>query len=200
MQASDLLEHLPDCRLSYRPGFLSPARADALMGHLLESVPWRQDSITLFGKTHPQPRLTALYGEAGKSYSYSGITMHPLPFTPALQELKNSVEAACGQNFSTVLVNLYRDGRDSNGWHADNEPELGPALVIASLSLGATRAFHLKHRRLKDQRVKLQLEAGSLLLMAGETQMHWLHQVPKTSRPVGPRINLTFRKILERGA
>ncbi len=199
MEPADRLEHLPDCRVSYSPGFLAPARAEALFTRLLAEVPWRQDSITVFGKTYPQPRLTALYGEAGKAYSYSGITMHPLPFTPALLELKEEVEGACGQSFSTVLLNLYRNGRDSNGWHADNEPELGPAPFIASVSLGATRAFHLKHRRLKDQRLKLDLAAGSLLLMAGETQQHWLHQVPKTLRPVGPRINLTFRKIGEIG-
>lgn len=200
MELADRLELLPDCRLRYHPGFLAPARAEILFRHLLESVPWRQDTITLFGKTHLQPRLTALYGESGKSYTYSGITMHPLPLTEVLKGLQKEIEEACGQSFSSVLLNLYRHGRDSNGWHADNERELGPAPVIASLSLGATRAFHLKHRQLKDQRVKLDLEAGSLLLMAGDTQAHWLHQVPKTSRPVGPRINLTFRKILEKGA
>ncbi len=200
MQPAARLDHLPDCRLSYLPGFLEPPRAEALFRHLLETVPWRQDAITLFGKTYPQPRLTALYGDAGKPYSYSGITMHPLPLTPALQELRAAVEGVCGQRFSTVLLNLYRDGRDSNGWHADNEPELGPDPVIASLSLGAPRAFHLKHRELKDQRLKWVLEPGSLLLMAGGTQRHWLHQVPKTRRPVGPRINLTFREILEKGA
>lgn len=194
------LENLPDCRLRYLPGFLPPERAESIFRALLTEVPWREDTITLFGKTYPQPRLTALYGEGDKTYSYSGITLHPLPFTPLLQELKEAVERESGHDFSTVLLNLYRDGRDSNGWHADNERELGPAPVIASLSLGAPRAFHLKHRRLKEQRCKLVLEPGSLLLMAGETQRHWLHQVPKTARPVGPRINLTFRKIFGTGA
>lgn len=195
MDASLKLENLPDCELRYLPGFLEPDRAATSFERLLTEMPWREDEITLFGKTYLQPRLTALYGEGGKTYSYSGITMHPLPFTPLLQELRDAVEKASGRDFNTVLINLYRDGRDSNGWHADNERELGPAPVIASLSLGAPRAFHLKHRQFKDQRYKLILEPGSLLLMAGNTQRFWLHQVPKTRRPVGPRINLTFRKI-----
>ena len=194
------LEGLPDCDLRYLPGFIDPDRAEEIFKRLLAEVPWREDTITLFGKTYPQPRLTALYGEGGKTYSYSGITLHPLPFTPLLQELRQAVAHESGLDFSTVLLNLYRDGRDSNGWHADNERELGPAPAIASLSLGAPRAFHLKHRFRKDQRCKLVLEPGSLLLMAGKTQQFWLHQVPKTRRPVGPRINLTFRKIFGTGA
>jgi alkylated DNA repair dioxygenase AlkB len=197
MEAFPILENLPDCALRYLPGFLPPDRAEIIFRKLLTGVPWREDTITLFGKTYPQPRLTALYGEGGKTYSYSGITMHPLPFTPLLHDLREAVEKESGHMFNTVLINLYRDGRDSNGWHADNERELGPAPAIASLSLGAPRAFHLKHRHLKDQRCRLVLEPGSLLLMAGDTQRFWLHQVPKTKRPVGPRINLTFRKILE---
>jgi alkylated DNA repair dioxygenase AlkB len=200
MEAPVPLENLPDCELRYLPGFLPPGRAEALFRKLLAEVPWREDTITLFGKTYPQPRLTALYGEGGKTYAYSGITLHPLPFTPLLQQLREAVERESGHDFSTVLINLYRDGRDSNGWHADNERELGPAPVIASLSLGAPRAFHLKHRHRKEQRCKLVLEPGSLLLMAGDTQRYWLHQVPKTRRAVGPRINLTFRKIFETGA
>ena len=131
-------------------------RADQDFGReLLAGVPWREDTITLFGKTYPQPRLTALYGEGGKTYTYSGITMHRLPFTPLLHDLREAVAKESGLAFNTVLINLYRDGRDSNGWHADNEPELGPAPAIASLSVGAPRAFHLKHRHLKDQRCNL---------------------------------------------
>lgn len=194
LQAGTFL--LPDAEVTYIPGFLPPDRADALFGLLLGQVSWRQDDIRLFGKTYPQPRLTALYGESGKTYTYSGITMYPEPFPPALEALRGAVEARTGHAFSTCLLNLYRHGEDSNGWHADNEKELGANPVIASVSLGETRAFHLRHRTDTTLRYKLLLEHGSLLLMGGAMQHHWLHQVPKTRKPVGRRINLTFRKIL----
>jgi alkylated DNA repair dioxygenase AlkB len=190
------LTPLPDAELQYIPGFLPPDRADALFMNLLEGTPWRQDDIRIFGKTYPQPRLTALYGVSGRTYTYSGITMHPEPFPPALENLRSSIEAQSGQTFTTCLLNLYRDGEDSNGWHADNERELGPNPFIASVSLGQTRAFHLKHRTDPSLRFKLLLEHGSLLIMGGAMQHHWLHQVPKTRKPVGQRINLTFRKII----
>ena len=189
------LENLPDATLRYQPGFLLPKEAESLFGEIKSQTPWRQDTIRLFGKTFQQPRLTALYGKNGQAYTYSGILMEPLPFTPLLEDLLHRVSIAAGENFTTCLLNLYRDGSDSNGWHADDEPELGNNPVIASLSLGASRKFHLKHRRIKSQRVRMNLESGSLLLMAGTTQHHWLHQVPKTKRPVGPRINLTFRRL-----
>lgn len=189
------LENLPDATLRYQPGFLLPKEAESLFGEIKSQTPWRQDTIRLFGKTFQQPRLTALYGKNGQAYTYSGIRMEPLPFTPLLEDLLHRVSIAAGENFTTCLLNLYRDGSDSNGWHADDEPELGNNPVIASLSLGASRKFHLKHRRIKSQRVRMNLESGSLLLMAGTTQHHWLHQVPKTKRPVGPRINLTFRRL-----
>ncbi len=189
------LENLPDATLRYQPGFVPPQEAEHLFDAINRQTPWRQDTIRLFGKTFQQPRLTALYGKNGQAYTYSGIRMEPLPFTPLLEELLSRVALAAGENFTTCLLNLYRDGSDSNGWHADNDPELGDNPVIASLSLGATRKFHLKHRRIKSQRVRMTLESGSLLLMAGTTQHHWLHQVPKTKRPVGPRINLTFRRL-----
>ncbi len=152
-------------------------------------------SHTLFGKTYWQPRLTALYADNGKSYTYSGITMHPKPFGPVLLEIKSQVEAAVGSVFTTCLLNKYRDGSDSNGWHADNEKELGRNPVIASVSLGGVRSFHLKHRKKRQWRHKMALHHGSLLLMQGTTQHYWLHQVPKTKKPVGERINLTFRYI-----
>lgn len=193
LQAGSAL--LPDAELNYIPGFLTPDRADTLFRLLLEQVPWGQDDIRVFGKTYPQPRLTALYGESGRTYSYSGITMHPEPFPPALEHLRNAIEDQSGHVFTTCLLNLYRNGEDSNGWHADNEKELGPNPVIASVSLGQVRAFHLKHRTDPALRFKLLLEHGSLLLMGGAMQHHWLHQVPKTRKPVGQRINLTFRKI-----
>jgi alkylated DNA repair dioxygenase AlkB len=188
---------LPDCKLTYIPDFLDLNRANELFHSLLKQVPWQEDTITVFGKTYNQPRLTALYGETGKAYTYSGITMYPHPFTPELEALRQLVAEKSGATYSSVLLNLYRNGQDSNGWHADNEPELGNHPTIASVSLGAARYFHLKHRQHKELRVKVLLEPGSLLVMAGATQQHWLHQIPKTARPVEPRINLTFRKILE---
>jgi alkylated DNA repair dioxygenase AlkB len=186
---------LADAELFYNPDFLPAAAADRLFENLLQKVPWREDSIRIFGKTYPQPRLTALFGNEGKSYSYSGIRMQPLPFLPELQDLKSRIEALSKREFTTCLLNLYRDGADSNGWHADNEKELGRHPFIASVSLGATRLFHLKHRADSSLRYRMQLRHGSLLLMGGAMQECWLHQVPKTRTPVGQRINLTFRKI-----
>ena len=187
---------LPDARLVYDPNFLSRPYADALLSTLLGEAPWRQDEITLFGKTFPQPRLTALYGNNGKSYTYSGIQMRPMAFPSFMLDIKQRVEEASQHNFTTCLLNLYRDGNDSNGWHADNEKELGKNPVIASVSLGTPRVFHIKHRRDKVQRYRLTLGHGSLLVMAGPMQHHWLHQVPKSRKPLGKRINLTFRTIL----
>lgn len=186
---------IPDARLAYYRSFLDQEEADALFATVLEGAPWRQDAITVFGKAYPQPRLTALFANNGKSYTYSGLRMDPGPFPPYLDALKAAVEAQCSHPFTTCLLNLYRDGQDSNGWHADNEKELGPDPVIASVSLGAPRAFHLKHRKEGSLRYRMILEHGSLLHMAGPMQHHWMHQIPKTQKPVGKRINLTFRYI-----
>lgn len=186
---------LPDASLMFDPNFLPRPEADRLLSVLQEKIPWRQDEIRIFGKTYLQPRLTALYGNNGNSYSYSGITMEPKPFIPELGSLKAMVEQSSGAVFTTCLLNLYRNGNDSNGWHADDEKELGPNPVIASVSLGETRTFHLKHRSQKSLRFRMQLEHGSLLVMGGPMQHHWLHQIPKTRRAVAPRINLTFRNI-----
>jgi alkylated DNA repair dioxygenase AlkB len=194
LRKTGLIE-LPDANLMFDPNFLPREEADRLFKGLQEKTPWRQDEIRIFGKTYPQPRLTALYGNNGNTYSYSGITMEPEPFTPELHSLKSRVEHCSGQVFTTCLLNLYRDGSDSNGWHADDEKELGPNPVIASVSLGQTRTFHLKHRSQKSLRYRMSLVHGSLLVMGGPMQHHWLHQIPKTRQEVTPRINLTFRKI-----
>jgi alkylated DNA repair dioxygenase AlkB len=186
---------LPEADITYFPNFLDRKTADDYFHYLLAEVPWQQDSIRLFGKTHKQPRLTALYGDHGKTYSYSGITMHPYSFPQSLLQLKIQVEAFTREEFTTCLLNRYRNGNDSNGWHADDEKELGRNPVIASVSLGAVRTFRLKHRREKNLKHKIDLEHGSLLLMKGATQHHWLHQLPKTRRQVGERVNLTFRYI-----
>ncbi|MGS2740094.1 alpha-ketoglutarate-dependent dioxygenase AlkB family protein [Sinomicrobium sp. M5D2P17] len=187
---------LKDAEVLYYPGIFSMERSLFYYQSLMEKALWQQDEITLFGKTHPQPRLTALYADNLAPYSYSGITMHPHPFFPELAEIKEKVESVCGESFTSCLLNLYRSGKDSNGWHADDERELGPNPVIASVSLGGERYFHFKHKKEKELRHKILLENGSLLLMKGSTQHHWLHQIPKTAKKIGPRINLTFRNIL----
>ncbi len=186
---------LPDSDIRYIPDFLKQPHASSFFERLKKETPWRQDDIRVFGKVYPQPRLTALYADNNKPYHYSNITMHPIPFSPLLLEIKKRVEILSGNRFTTCLLNLYRDGRDSNGWHADDEKELGKNPVIASVSLGEHRYFHLKHKEDKNLKHKLELEHGSLLLMQGPTQHHWLHQIPKTSRQIGERINLTFRVI-----
>lgn len=165
---------------------------EQLFERLAAETAWRSESITLWGKRYLQPRLLAWYGEA--SYRYSGQTLQPLPFTPLLLELKQAVERACGRRFNSVLLNYYRDERDSMGMHSDDEPELGPQPAIASLSFGAPRTFILKHKRL-PRTLKLALGGGSLLLMAGTLQQHWRHGINKERRACGPRINLTFRSI-----
>jgi alkylated DNA repair dioxygenase AlkB len=190
-----ILLDLPDAEISYYPHFFEAVKADALYIALLNTTLWQQDSITVFGKTHPQPRLTALYGNTDKAYSYSNLTMEPQPWNPLLEKIKNHIEPFCDTHFTTVLLNLYRDGKDSNGWHADNEKELGTNPVIASISLGAERAFHLQHNWNKNKKHKMILQHGSLLLMKGTTQHYWKHQIPKTAKPINPRINLTFRLI-----
>jgi alkylated DNA repair dioxygenase AlkB len=172
----------------------APGAADRLLEELLRVTAWRQETATVMGRRVPIPRLTAWHGEAG--YVYSGIRMEPAPWNAPLLELKAVAERLAGQPFNSVLLNLYRDGRDSVSWHADNEPGLGPEPVIASISLGAVRRFQLRHRR-RSERVGLDLPHGSCLIMAGATQHHWLHQLPKTAQPVGRRINLTFRLMLQ---
>ncbi|MFS4467605.1 alpha-ketoglutarate-dependent dioxygenase AlkB family protein [Maribacter sp. 2210JD10-5] len=187
--------NLPNSDIQYFPNFLSPEKADYYFKVLRERTPWQEDEIKVFGKVYPQPRLTALYANNKKPYSYSNITMHPQEFSPELITIKEKIETFVSVKFTTCLLNLYRDGKDSNGWHADNEKELGKNPVIASVSLGAQRFFHLKHNKIAGQKHKILLEHGSLLVMKGETQHFWKHQIPKTARPIGERINLTFRVI-----
>ncbi len=188
---------LPDAEVIYFPSFLNTKEALALFQQLYKETPWQQDKITLFGKIHPQPRLTAFYGNEDLSYSYSNIKMKANTWTPTLLNLKNKVETASETSFNSVLLNLYRDGKDSNGWHADDEKELGQNPVIASITLGSERFFHLKHKTVPEAKAKIKLEHGSLLLMKGSTQHFYKHQIPKTSKILQPRINLTFRTIEE---
>ncbi len=184
---------LPNADIVYFPNLFDAEKSNLLFEKLLHEIPWQNDTITVFGKSHAQPRMTALFGNEGKPYSYSNIVMQPHRWNPLLMYIKNEIEEICQKNFTTVLLNLYRDGKDSNGWHADNEKELGRNPMIASVSFGAERSFHLKHNTILDAKQKITLEHGSLLLMKGETQHFWKHQIPKTEKTIGPRINLTFR-------
>ena len=188
--------NLPNAELIYIPNFFSKVDSDSYFETLKTETNWQHDDITVFGKTYKQPRLTALFGESDQPYGYSNIVMYPEPLTPTLKTIQQQIETIAQHKFNTVLINLYRDGNDSNGWHADNEKELGKNPVIASVSFGEARPFHFKHRTLKEQRHKLSLEHGSLLIMRGEMQKYWLHQIAKTKKQIEPRINLTFRRLI----
>lgn len=166
---------------------------EAVLERLLAEIDWRQDEARIMGRTVRLPRLTAWHGDAG--YRYSGIDNPPRPWTPLLLELKATAERLAEAPFNSVLLNLYRDGKDGMGWHSDDERPLGRDPVIASLSFGATRRFRLKHKTKPERTIALDLESGSCLVMAGPLQHHWRHALPKTARPVGPRVNLTFRLI-----
>lgn len=187
--------NLPDATFIYYPNFLKQEKADLYFEKLLQETPWQQDDITIFGKKIAQPRLTALYGNLGKPYSYSGITMHPIPWSPLVWLLKEEVETIAQHSFTSVLLNLYRNEKDSNGWHADNEKELGWDPLIASVSLGETRKFQIKHTTNKNIKCDILLEHGSLLLMKEGAQVHYKHQLPKATQPKNARINLTFRTV-----
>lgn len=187
---------LPDAQLTYWPQFLCASTSDRIFADLHTTLAWQQDYITLFGQTHKVPRLQVWMGDSDAHYQYSGLALSPQPWSPTVQAIKQSIEKRCHHHFNSVLINLYRDGQDSNGWHSDDEPELGDNPVIASLSLGATRRFRLRHKYQKAQApCSLDLSHGSLLLMAGTTQQYWQHCLTKTTRRVGPRINLTFRWV-----
>ena len=177
------------------PAAIAPADADRLFRALQAGITWQQQEATVMGRRVRLPRLTAWYGEAG--YVYSGVRHAAAPWTPDLLQLKDVAEAIAEAPFNSVLLNLYRDGRDSVSWHADDEPGLGPAPLIASLSLGAARRFQLRHRATRET-IEVELGHGAGLVMAGATQRSWRHQVPKTARLVGPRINLTFRRMAAR--
>ncbi|WP_309685314.1 alpha-ketoglutarate-dependent dioxygenase AlkB [Armatimonas sp.] len=186
---------MPDADVRFYPDFFNEPEATRLLAELTQTIPWRQDQIRLFGRWVDQPRLTAWHGDPGCSYTYSGMTMQPQAWTAELLAIKERIEPVAGVVFNSVLLNYYRTERDSMGWHSDDEKELGENPVIASVNLGATRRFHFKHKSHKEQRVALDLTAGSLLIMAGTTQHFWLHQLPKSARSLEPRINLTFRVI-----
>ena len=173
----------------------SRSEADELFQQLRREIAWRQEQITVYGRVHAVPRLTAWYGDPDKTYTYSGLTSQPQPWVPVLLDIKERIERVSGTTFNSVLLNLYRDGSDSVSWHADDEPELGLNPVIASVSFGESREFQMKHRKKRACRQTIVLESGSFLLMRGPTQHHWLHQIPKSPRPLRERINLTYRVV-----
>ena len=174
------------------PWVLGDQRADDLFDRVMNEVEWESRSIVLFGRETPQPRLAAWYGD--EPYTYSNLTLDARPLPSVLDELRRRCEELAATRFNSVLANLYRDGSDSMGRHADDEPELGTDPVIASVTLGALRTFRLRHRS-TGEKVEIPLESGSLLVMRGPTQHFWTHEIPKTRRPVGARINLTYRLI-----
>ena len=178
----------------YFQDFLQPAESHALLESIRDNTPWRDDTITLYGRTYPVPRRTALFGDDGAHYRYSRIAMNPLPWPTDVERVRRRIEEFTSHSFNAVLINLYRDGRDANGWHADNEPELGLQPVIASLSLGAQRTMRFK-RRDGTAKWSCDLESGSLQVMRGDAQSDWLHCIPRQLRVTEPRINLTFRYI-----
>lgn len=179
----------------FTPQFLCVADADALFSSLMQMPGWRQDHIHIFGKTHPLPRLHRWFASSNEPYQWSGIQMRTEPFPDVLGNVLQQLVDECCTKFNTALGNLYRDGRDSVSWHSDDEPELGPAPIIASLSLGATRRFLMRQKADHVVVREFELTHGSLLIMSGNTQLFWEHCVPKTAQKVGPRINLTFRVI-----
>ena len=194
---TEALQPLPleDADVALAPQWLAPAAADALLDALREQVPWEVHHIRLFGREHASPRLSCWIGDPSARYRYSGTLFEPRPWPEALRPLREALSRQLGEPFNSVLANRYRDGRDAMGWHSDNEPELGPAPVIASLSLGATRRFTLRHRTRPELRLALDLPHGSLLVMRGDTQRNYKHALPRTTKASGERINLTFRRI-----
>ena len=191
-----LLLPMPNAEVWYYPTFFTEFEADRYFAELNRQCPWKEEDIVLFGKKVKQPRLLSWHAEPGIALRYSGSAYAPNPFIPPLQAIREQAEVVSGTGFNGVLANLYRNGADSMGLHSDDERELGPDPVIASFSFGAARKFRFKHKFSTELKpVSITLQHGSLLLMKGTTQHFWKHELPKTSLSIGPRINLTYRKI-----
>lgn len=187
----------PDADMVLFENYFSNEESEKFYHNLIDHIQWRQDKIKIFGRLIDQPRLTAFYGDTDKEYSYSGIVMKPIEWNEDLLFIKNRVEGIAKINFTSVLLNYYRDGKDSMGWHSDDEKELGQNPVIGSVSFGESRVFQMRHKFRKEiKKVDIPLTNGSFLLMKGTTQHFWQHQIPKTKRELRSRINLTFRVIV----
>mgnify|MGYP000462174165 CR=1 FL=1 len=187
---------IPDGELLFYPQLFDPAESDRFFTQLRSEINWQQQAMKMYGKAVNLPRLTAWYGDGGKNYTFSGISLQPNPWIPDLLTIERRIEDLAHTAFNSVLLNLYRSGQDGIGWHADNEPELGSNPIIASVSFGDTRRFQLRHRSDSQvKKVEIPLTHGSLLVMLGTTQHYWQHQIPKTAKQISERINLTFRSI-----
>ncbi len=184
-----------DGELYLHKQFYSLSESDLLFTQLNTDLSWQEESIFIYGRWVKVPRLMCWYGDPDARYSYSGVTHEPLPWHPLLQTIREAIQQYCNCPFNSVLANMYRDGNDSMGCHADDEKELGVNPTIASLSLGEPRIFRVHHKKRKEK-LDLTLGHGDLLVMAGTLQHHWMHSVPKTKQIKTPRINLTFRQIL----
>jgi len=196
-EVKTILYNLPDSDIVLFDNIFKNQESKKLHQNLINNIQWRQDKIKIFGKLIDQPRLTAFYGDANKDYSYSGIVMKPIDWNDDLLFIRKRVEDVAKIKFSSVLLNYYRDGNDSMGWHSDDEKELGKNPVIGSVSFGESRVFQMRHKFQKDlKKVDITLYNGSFLLMKGATQHFWQHQIPKTKRELESRINLTFRVII----
>lgn len=188
---------LPDAAITLHQTFIPAPQADKLLSEIIETTPWRQDHLSFGGKKVLIPRLQAWMGDASSKYGYSGLELNPLPWSDILYKLKEAIETIANTDFNSVLLNYYRDGHDSVAWHSDDEKELGNDPIVASLSLGVSRRFELKHRHKKPIiKFKCQLDHGSLLIMGSGLQSNWHHQVPKQKEISQARVNLTFRKII----
>ena len=188
---------MPNAEVTFYQNFFDLRESNKIFQLLHDKINWRQDKMKLYGKDINLPRKTAWYGDRNKSYTFSGIHLNPEPWIPILLQVKERIEKASEVKFNSVLLNLYRHGNDGISWHTDAEPELGENPVIGSVSFGGTRRFMFRHRQDQTLKAEVELTHGSFLLMAGETQHFWQHQIPKTSRQVEPRINLTFRAIID---
>ncbi|MBL4821182.1 MAG: alpha-ketoglutarate-dependent dioxygenase AlkB [Gammaproteobacteria bacterium] len=193
-----VVHQLKDASIVEYPALHSAQETERYFDLLTTIIPWKQSSIRIAGKLIPIPRLQCWIADSGLFYTYSGLSLQRKPWPEPVLELKNTVERVSGHRFNAVLANYYRDGNDSVAWHSDDEPELGPNPVVASLSFGAQRTFELKHKSLPElEKVRLMLCSGSLLIMGDTVQNNWLHQVPKEKHLKNPRINLTFRLITD---
>lgn len=186
---------LPDELMEYKPGFFTNEESAGLIPILKDTINWNQETIQMYGKLLNTPRLTAWYGDNSKTYAFSGKKYEPYAWTKELLSIKARVDAACGITFNSVLLNLYRNGNDSVAWHADDEPELGINPLIASVSFGQLRRFDVRHKQDHKIKYSIELENGSLLIMKGDLQHKWEHQIPKSTKAMKERINLTFRVI-----
>lgn len=193
---SDIKNHffIDNGEYLFFPSFFSKSDSDNFFTELKNNTKWRQESMNMYGKKIDFPRLTAWYGDNDKAYKFSGITLQPNIWSEEILKIKERIEPIANVKFNSVLLNRYRDGNDSISWHTDAEPELGNNPIIASVNFGETRKFQLRHIKTK-QKIEIELTHGSLLIMQGELQHYWQHQVPKTAKKIGERINLTFRVI-----